>query len=230
MPRLNLLFSPSLAAIVAFSAPAQTEKQPRVTPGPNEPDWVAILEGMYGLSMFGDLQNPVETMPEATPGLFRKAGSGPVKYTPIIALGLETTNRGGWYRPGKVMELADKKELWAYTFKNTASDLENRRRMPPPLAEGSTVAFDPGDEPFGLWLANDALKDGGVFTEPAEVRAVNRRLATQPYKAMIYPFKEITTGKILPNTYLIGWEYSTNDDFQDVVCKLENVELIREER
>src|SRR5687768_4351691 len=101
MVRLTFLFSPAMAAVVGFSALAQTGNQPRVTPGPNEPDWVAILEGMYGLSMLGDLENPIETTPEATPGLFRKAGAGPVKYTPIIALGLETTNRGGWYRPGR---------------------------------------------------------------------------------------------------------------------------------
>jgi hypothetical protein len=44
---------------------------------------------------------------------------------------------------------------------------------------------------------------------------------------MIYPFKDTVTGKVVPNTYLIGWEYSTNDDFQDVVCKVENVELLR---
>jgi hypothetical protein len=224
---LRLSFVSALAAIVALTTAAQSEKQPRVTPGPNEPDWVAILEGMFGLSMFGDLQNPVETTAEATPGLFRKAAAGPVKYTPMIALGLETTNRGGWYRPGKEFGRADKKELWAYTFKNTASDLENGLNMPPPLAEGSAVAFDPGDQAFGLWLTNDALKDGGVFTEPAEVKAVNRRLAAQPYKAMIYPFRDTATGKVVPNTYLIGWEYSTNDDFQDVVCKVENVELLR---
>jgi hypothetical protein len=26
-------------------------------------------------------------------------------------------------------------------------------------------------------------------------------------------------------SYLIGWEYSTNDDFQDVVCVIRNVRL-----
>ena len=68
-------------------------------PGPNEPDWKVILSERYGLSMFGDLLNPVVTTAEATPGLFRKAGPGPVTYTPVIALGLETRNRGGWYVP-----------------------------------------------------------------------------------------------------------------------------------
>ena len=45
-----------------------------MAPGPNEPDWEVILRERYGLSMFGDLKNPVTTTAHATPGLFRKAG------------------------------------------------------------------------------------------------------------------------------------------------------------
>ena len=93
-------------------AGAQTPKQPKVQPGPNEPDWKVVLETRYGLSMFDDLLNPVRTTPEATPGLFRKAGEGPVVYTPIIALGLETINRGGWYTPGAVPSEPTKHALW----------------------------------------------------------------------------------------------------------------------
>jgi hypothetical protein len=43
---------------------------------------------------------------------------------------------------------------------------------------------------------------------------------------MIYPFKDKATGKVVPHSYLIGWEYSTNDDFQDVVCRIDNVDLV----
>ena len=65
-----------LAVICAGVALAQTARQPRVFPGPNEPDWVVILKDRYGLSMFGDLRNPVTTTSQAVPGLFRKAGPG----------------------------------------------------------------------------------------------------------------------------------------------------------
>ncbi len=58
------------------------------------------------------------------------------------------------------------------------------------------------------------------------VARINKRLARQPYKAMIYPNRHKTTGRLIPNSYLIGWEYSTNDDFQDVVCQVDNVELL----
>jgi hypothetical protein len=208
---------------------AQTPGQPKVAPGANEPDWVVILEDRYGLSMFGDLLNPVRTAPERVPGLFRKAGAGPVRYTPVIALGLETRNRGGWYaaQPGTGKDdVPKKRELWSYVFKNTTDDLRTGKNLPPPLAAGSTTEFDPGEGAFGFWVSNDGLDDGGVFTEPALVARINRRLAKQAYKAMIYPNRDKTSGKIIPHSYLIGWEYSTNDDFQDVVCKVDNVTLV----
>jgi hypothetical protein len=201
--------------------------QPRVTPGPSEPDWIAILDGLYGIGMQDDLENPVGSGVDTVPGLFRKAGPGPVRYTPVIALGLETTTRGGWYRPGPSAGEPGSRELWSYTFRNTGQDIETGRNLPPPLADGSTVEFDPGPAPFGLWVSNDGLKDGGVFTQPAVVRAVNARLAAQPYKAMIYRLRDRQTGRVVPHSYLIGWEYSTNDDFQDVVCRVDNVELER---
>src|SRR4051794_22989838 len=104
-------------AMLGTIAPAQTPKQPKVAPGPGEPDWDVLLKQRYGLSMFGDLLNPVKTTVEATPGLFRKAGSGPVAYTPLIALGLETTNRGGWYTTDAGGKDPVKHEVWSYTFK-----------------------------------------------------------------------------------------------------------------
>lgn len=208
------------------AGPEPTPAQPKVTPGPNEPDWVAILDASYGLAMFADLENPVLTRATDVPGRFRKAAEGPVTYRPVIALGLETVNRGGWYttdESGKPTTHA----LWSYQFKNTARDLETGKNLPPKLHDDAKTTFDPGNAEFGLWVANDGLDDGGVFTEPAVVEAVNARLKAQPYKAMIYKLRDKTTGKVVPHAYLIGWEYSTNDDFQDVVCVIENVELVR---
>lgn len=221
-------FTVALACLVLVSASsrAQTSRQPKVAPGPNEPNWDVVLKQQYGLEMFGDLLNPVRTTPEATPGLFRKAGPGPVTFRPVIALGMPNPTRGGWYLPGAEAKSPAKHPLWSYEMKNTTEDLATGKNLPPALAEGSATTFDPGDKPFGLWVSNDALKDGGVFSQPSVVAAINQRLAKQPYKAMIYPYKDKATGKVIPNSYLIGWEYSTNDDFQDVVCRIDNVELI----
>ncbi len=218
-----------LAATLGSAAGGQSigpeANQPRVAPGPNEPDWSVVLDVGYGLGMYADLLNPVKTSPLKTPGLFRKAGPGPVSYTPVIALGLETVNRGGWYRPGPDAGHPDKQALWSYRFKHTTADFAAGSFLPPKLAEGSKTAFDPGDAPFGLWVANDGLAESDAYSEPKVVAALNKRLAKQPYKAMIYPFKDKATGKLIPHSYLIGWEYSTNDDFQDIVCKVDNVKI-----
>jgi hypothetical protein len=149
-----------------------------------------------------------------------------VVYRPVVALGLETTTRGGWYTWGQEGQKPRKQDLWSYRVKNTTQDIETGSNLPPKLAEGSKTEFDPGDAPFGLWVGNDGLDDGGVFTEPRVVAAINKRLAKQPYKAMIYPNKDKKTGKIIPHSYIIGWEYSTNDDFQDVVTRVDNVDLV----
>ena len=226
--RRVIFLAMSFVTILAVVVEGQGPKQPKVAPGPGEPDLKVVLDKKYGLSMFGDLLNPVKTTPEATPGLFRKAGPGPVTYTPVIALGLETVNRGGWYRPGAEVAKPDKHDLWSYKHKHTTKDFDRDEVHPPPLAEGSKTTFDPGDEPFGLWVANDGLKESDAYTQPKVVAALNKRLAKQPYKAMIYPAKEEVSGKPIPNSYLIGWEYSTNDDFQDVMCRIDNVQLLPE--
>jgi hypothetical protein len=208
---------------------AQESKQPKVAPGPGEPDWEVVLRERYGLSMVDDLKNPVKTTVEATPGLFRKAGPGLVSFRPVIALGLATRSRGGWYKPPAAGETAPaKSSLWSYTFKNTAEDLRTGNNLPPPVEQGSKTDFDPGDGRFGLWVSNDDFQDGGVFSEPRLVARINQRLAKQPYKAMIYPNRDRRTGRMVPHSYVIGWEYSTNDDFQDVVCQVDNVDLIDE--
>jgi hypothetical protein len=199
-------------------------KQPKVQPGPSEPDWLVILDRRYGLDMFADLRNPVNDDVLKVPGLFRKAGPGPVRFVPEIALGLEVLIHGGFYERREADGL-ERSELWSYRHKSTAAQLEHGEDLTPPLLPGSQTTFDPGDREFGLFISNDEFHDT-VYSEPSLVAALNPRLAKQPYKAMIYPYRDRKSGQLVPHTYLIGWEYSTNDDFQDVVCRVENVELI----
>ena len=118
--------------------------------------------------------------------------------------------------------------LWVISWVIASVLVRDGQVTPPALAEGSKTSFDPGEAPFGLWVSNDGLKESDAYTQPRVVAALNPRLAKQPYKAMIYPFKDRATGKVVPNSYLIGWEYSTNDDFQDVVCRVDNVQLVTE--
>ena len=233
MTRLNLIVFNAILGVAALSTAAGTpsgsddppaDRQPKVQPGASEPDWSAILDEIYGLDMKDDLANPVRSDRIKVPGRFVKAGAGPVRFVPEIALGLEVVIRGGYYQAGDP-KAPEFRELWSYQYKNRTEDVDAVRGVNPPLSEGSTVEFDPGDSPFGLYIGNDQFHDQ-VATEPAVVASISPRLAAQPYKAMIYPYRDPESGKIVPDSYLIGWEYSTNDDFQDVVCRVENVKLL----
>ena len=227
--RLMLFLSCALAGVLVLGipSPGQTPNQPKVAPGPNEPDWVVLLKTRYGLSMFDDLLNPVQTTAAGDPRAVQEGGPGAGEVHAVDRAGPGNRPRAAaGTRRARTTPRPAKHDLWSYTFKNTTADLETGKNLPPPLAEKSATEFDPGDAPFGLWVSNDGLKDGGVFTQPRVVAAVNARLAKQPYKAMIYPYRDKATGKNVPHSYLIGWEYSTNDDFQDVVCQVDNVDLV----
>lgn len=218
----------AVAILIPGAANAQTAKQPKIAPGPMEPDWDVVLRDRYGLRVFEDLANPVETDPLAAPGRFRKAGPGPVVFSPEIALGTESRTSGGWYTAPEGAESPERFALWSYVAKNTTKDLETGENLPPKVEEGSKTAFDPGDEPFGVWVSNASFDNEFVYSEPRWVKALTPRLAGQPYKLMIYPTRDAKTGQFVPNSYILGWEYSTNDDFQDVVCRIDNVVLIKD--
>lgn len=221
LPRQFVVF---FACLVIFVA-AQTQKQPRVAPGPNEPNWWDILETIYGLKMFEDLENPVRTTAGEVTGLFRKSGPGPVVFEPVLAFGTETRTHGGWY-PVSSGGSPEQHSLWSYQFKNSPAEVEAGAPQRPPLDDASRVEFDPGDQPFGLWVSNENFQDGGVYSEPTLVARLNSRLAPQPYKVMVYRLRDKSTGRAVPNAFLMGWEYSTNDDFQDVVCIVRNANLV----
>jgi len=58
------------------------------------------------------------------------------------------------------------------------------------------------------------------------VAKANARLRGQPYKAMIFPTWDRKTAHVVPDSYIVTWEYSTNDDLQDVVTRIDNVNLL----
>lgn len=201
--------------------------QPAVNSVPDEPKWPDLLKQQWGLDMDRDLRNPV--LGEGAPaGVFKRVDAKkPVTFRPIIALGMETRTHGGWYAAGTKPEevMKTRKGLWAYAFKNPPAERASGKYSPLPLEPAETT-FDPGKEPFGLWVANDNFNDGGVYTQSAVVAQANQRLKAQPYKVMIYPNIDTKTARMIPGSYIIGWEYSTNDDFQDVVTQVDNVELL----
>jgi len=216
--------SVAMPAVLAQPAGTVRSAQPSVNPGPGEPDWKDILEQQWKLDMRRDLRNPLHE--GAVPShLFVRAGRGPVKFTPIIALGREEMTLGGYYRPREGVLEYQIHEVWRFAHKQSEAEMKSGKFTPPELDLGRNE-FEPGDEPFGLWVSSDAFKDERVFTDPRAVTRTNPRLKAQPYKAMIYPTVDIATGRPVPHSYIIGWEYSDNDDFQDVVTRIDNVKLL----
>ena len=100
-------------------------------------------------------------------------------------------------------------------------DAPNNKRDRPPLKPGGRTAFDPGAAPFGLWVATAGFPGETVCTEDALQRFVPRFKPDDRHKAHVYPVKR--GGKIVPHAYVIGWEYSTNNDDQDIVTLVTNV-------
>lgn len=224
-------FTIGLAATAGTHLYAQ---QPTIGTSPGEPHWKNLLAQQWGLDVDRDLRNPVfEGVAPAA--IFRKVKADkPVAFKPLIALGLETTTRGGWYRSAMRAGVAASvpasnkpfgTELWSYTHKQSAGEIKSGKYTPPPLETGS-VEFDPGTSPFGLRVSNDNFDDGGVYSQPCMTALINQRLKGQPYKCMIYPNRDLKTGRLITHSYIIGWEYSTNDDFQDVVTQIDNVRLL----
>jgi gluconolactonase len=221
-----------LAAMTVLSqAMVATAKQPAVTLAQNEPNWSFLLKEQWGLDTDRDLRNPVIDG-ETPAGLFQRVDpSKPVVFKPLIAWGMETPTHGGWYPSGpKASQIPPdvtrvRQELWSYAHKQTKAEWDTGKYEAPPLKSGKPD-FDPGDKPFGLWVSNENFPGEAVYTQPALVFKTNQRLRTQPYKAMIYPVRDRKEGRLVANSYLIGFEYSTNDDFQDLVARIDNVKLL----
>jgi hypothetical protein len=181
-----------------------------LAPSPPEPSLDAVLKRQgYVVDLARD---------EVRVALFVRAGPGPMIHRPVAAWGLEKVCHVGWYRPAGAASAPEttpeRQELW-----HLAADQNKRDR--PPIAPGGKTEFDPGDRPFGLWVATEGFAGEVVFTEDARQAAITRFPASDRHKARV--FRAHTRDGDLTNAYLIGWEYSTNNDFQDLVTRVENV-------
>ena len=142
---------------------------------------------------------------------FVKAGPGPVRTYPLAAFGLIKDCRAGWQGAGG----GDYHTLWQV-------DAPRNKQNSPPVASGGVTAFDPGDKPFRLWVATEGFPGEYVSTDNQANAAIKRFGGKPVNKARVYAAVRDNYDPV-PNAYVIGWEYSTNDDFQDMVTLVENV-------
>jgi hypothetical protein len=181
-----------------------------LAPAPPEPSLDEVLKRQgYVVDLARD---------EVRVPLFVRAAPGPVIHLPVAAWGLEKACHVGWYRPGSAASAPEpspeRQELW-----HLAAD-QNKRDWPP-IAPGGKTEFDPADRPFGLWVATEGFAGEVVFTEDARQAGIARFPESDRHKARV--FRARTRNGDLTNAYLIGWEYSTNNDYQDLVTLVKNV-------
>lgn len=155
---------------------------------------------------------------EAAVQRFAKAGPGPVTFRPLAAYGVEQVCAAGWYRPAGEGKPPPRTELWRIDRKHNKQDN-------PPLMPGGKTTFEPGADPFGLWVATAGFPGEVIYTEDALQSFIPRFKPTNRHKAHVYAAVR-SDGTPVPNAYLIGFEYSTNDDNQEIVALVENVKAV----
>lgn len=193
-----------LALWFAFAPPVADDPAAKAARAAGEPP-LQVITARLGYEL-----NPIKD--EIPAQLFVRAGRGKVTHRPIAAFGLLKVCTSGWYK--LTNERPEKVTLWQVGEKDNKQDN-------PPLAAGGKTTFDPGKSPFGLWVSTAGFQDETVCTEDAQQQFVLRFKPTDRHKAHVFAARR--GGKIIPNTYLIGWEYSTNNDNQDIVTLVENV-------
>ena len=185
------------ASIACQVAPPKLRNSPRWPRARTSPTGKSSCSDRYGLSMFGDLKNPVKTTREATPGLFRKAGDWPrsipagdragpadskprrvvqgapdgksdTEKTPALVVYLQEHDRGSAHR----------EELAAAARRRFIDRIRPRRNSRSVSGSRTTACRTAASSASRRWSAR-----------------LNKRLAKQPYKAMIYPNRDKATGQ-----------------------------------
>ena len=86
--------------------------------------------------------------------------------------------------------------------------------LPPLEQDVARIEFAPGNAPFGFYMEGHAHVS---FTDPSRPSK-----ATIPRTARVYPIRSFQ-GKVMRNTWAIGFEEAKNGDYQDAVLMVENV-------
>ncbi|MEW6238640.1 MAG: hypothetical protein AB1656_24920 [Candidatus Omnitrophota bacterium] len=98
-----------------------------------------------------------------------------------------------------------------------------------PASPKGSCYFDPGKSPFGFYVQSAnfnpsfSLEGETVCTQNSLNKKI-RRFGDDIRKAHIYPYK--TSSGIHPDWYVICWEFSTNNDNQDIITAIRGVELL----
>ncbi|MDP8245778.1 MAG: hypothetical protein P9L94_16975 [Candidatus Hinthialibacter antarcticus] len=98
---------------------------------------------------------------------------------------------------------------------------------------GGVYSFQPGAEPFGLYLQCHALNqnfslDGETVRTQNKPNQLIERFGVDIRKARIFPYR--IHGQTKPGWYVVAWEASSNNDYQDLIFVIRGVRLIESEK
>lgn len=157
--------------------------------------------------------------------LFRSIKPGNIALDPVARFSPDGAMPYGYYRAdaaGKPQE----KQLGVLAATES-------QRLNPGFEDGEgSISFDPGTEPFGLYVG---LPTHTTYTEsarnpvrPAEKRKRAKKNAPPPFAGTVshavrvYPLRS-RNGTRIDNAYLVAFEDAVNGDYQDAVFVLWNV-------
>lgn len=162
-----------------------------------------------------------------TRGLFVKTADK-VEVVPIAKYSFAKTEKISDVRVGYYLADGEMPKLHSmFTCGPEAGDRADLLGLP--ADPQSRYLFDPGTKPFGLYVQsanfNPEFAPNGetVFTQDYLNNRITR-FGKDIHKAHIFPYK--TTKDFRKDWFVVCWEFSTNNDFQDIITVVRGVQLI----
>ena len=149
---------------------------------------------------------------EVLMALMKKAGSGPVRITPlaVFSWNFSPIAQIGWYTTNGTAAPTQRP-----VFELLGPDPQTLL----PKHSGAAT-FDPGNGTFGLYSTWTSESHGPSFSESS--RNLWDSLGSRRRKVRFYPNKT-PTGRVIANSYVVAMEQGLNDDYQDAVMIIDNV-------
>jgi hypothetical protein len=184
--------------------------------GENEPPLSIVLDALdvsvdIGWNTLGHHTKSDPQGTELKPSLFKRAGEGPVKVTPVARYSPPFAVTFGYY------ESSAKGPMHHHvgTLAETKSYPEHQTLFPA-LSQGQT-SFTPGTEPFGFYAISP---DHTVYSE--DVWNILFQPGPASHAMRIYPVSA-RDGAPVSGTYLVCIEEAQNGDYNDYVFLISNV-------
>lgn len=159
-------------------------------------------------------------------GLFVKTGVQ-VVILPIAKLGAAEELEHAAIRVGYYSASKSKRLHWLFECDAEANGESQIYGIP--SKPGGPYSFQPGAEPFGLYIQNQMFNegyslDGETVYSQNKANQMVERFGVDIRKARIFPYR--IHGQTKTDWFVVAWEASTNNDYQDLVLVIRGVRLI----